>query len=111
MRGKRPKIRCEIESCDVTDPSLLERHHIVERTELHMDNDDMNLAVLCCNHHKLIDSGRLKIIGVFPGTRPPTGRILVYVLDGVCNFPGLENEKPYYTPQPKSMKLFNKTEK
>lgn len=103
--SKRPKIKCEIEGCNVTDPRLLERHHIVERTEINSNNDDYNLAVLCGVHHAMIDTERLKIIGVYPGTRPPTGRILVYILDGVCNVPELKDAEPYYKPKPISMKV------
>ena len=99
---KRPKLFCEV--CGEDDLSTLQRHHIVERTEINTDNDDFNLAVLCASCHAKTHSGRLKIVGVFPGTRPPTGRVLVYVLDGVCNVPDLN--EPYYTPQTHSMPLF-----
>lgn len=105
LAKKRPKIKCEIDGCDIINPDLLHRHHIIERTELNTDNDDFNIAIICSNHHNLIHLGRIKIIGVFPSTKPPTGRTLVYVKDGVCNVPGLENAKPYYTPKPKSMRI------
>lgn len=105
LAAKRPKLQCEIDGCDVTDENLLHRHHIVERTEINTNNDDYNLAIICSNHHNLIHAGKLEIVGVFPGTRPPTGRILVYKLDGKCNFPELEKEKPYYSPKPQAMKV------
>ena len=104
MMKKRPKTECEI--CGEKDSNILHRHHIVERSELHTDNDDMNLVIACPSCHSKIHDGSIEIIGVFPGTRPPTGRILVYKVDGVCNIPGMEDEKPYYVPKPQSMPLF-----
>lgn len=104
MLLKRPKIMCEI--CGEDNKNVLHRHHIVERTEINSNNDDFNLAIICSNCHNLVHAGEIKIIGVFPGTRPPTGRILVYVKDGVCNVPGMENAEPYYTPKPQLMKVY-----
>jgi len=98
-----PKIQCEI--CGNKDKEILERHHIVERTELESNNHPYNLAVLCPNCHSLNHTGKIKIIGVFPGTKPPTGRILIYIKDGVCNLPGGEDLEPYYIPTHKSMKI------
>lgn len=100
LTPKRPKIQCEV--CGETDSSILERHHIIERTDLNCTNDDYNLAVLCPSCHTKLHSGRLRIIGVYPGTRPPTGRILIYELDGVKN---LDLDESYFTPQPVSMKV------
>jgi hypothetical protein len=108
MRGrisKRPKLMCEIDGCGVTDPAVLHRHHIIERTEMNTSNNDFNLAIICANHHAMIHAGRLRIIGVFPGTRPPTGRILVYEMDGKKNF---DVDESYFKPKVIGMKLFNK---
>jgi hypothetical protein len=105
---KRPKIECEI--CGETDERILHRHHIVERTEANTSNDDFNIAIICPTCHSKVHDKSIKIIGVFPGTRPPSGRILVYIKDGVCNVPELENEQPYYTPKPPSMKVHQKEE-
>jgi len=91
-KAKLHKEFCEIEGCSITDPNLLEHHHIRDRVLPGSTNDPHNLSVLCCTHHKMIDSGRLRIIGVFDST-DKYGRTLVYELDGVVNFPGL-------TPQP-----------
>jgi hypothetical protein len=102
--AKRPKIQCEV--CGEGNKKLLHRHHIVERTDLDSNNDDFNIAIVCANCHTKIHTGDLEIIGVFPGTRPPTGRILVYKMNGVCNAPGMENAKPYYHPKAQSMKYF-----
>jgi len=79
------KHRCEIWGCPIDDPNALELHHIIGRTETGSSHYHYNLGVLCCNHHKFIDSGRLVILGVVPATVKPNNRILVYILDGVKN--------------------------
>lgn len=106
---KRPKIHCEV--CGEKNQKILHRHHIVERTEIDTSNDDFNCAIVCANCHTKIHTGTLEIIGVFPGTRPPTGRILVYKLDGICNVPSLKDAEPYYSPKAKSMTYFPPKEK
>jgi len=100
--SKLIKNKCEIESCNITDPLLLELHHIVERTEINTTNNDYNLAILCCNHHKSIDDGSLKIIGVYPSTLPPNGRTLVYELNGVKN---INIDQPYVKFKNQSFKI------
>lgn len=104
MRKKRvPKLFCEIEGCLVTDPALIHKHHIVERTEVGTCNDDFNLAILCANHHAMTHDGkRLKIIGVFPSTGK-SGRTLIYELDGKANVPGITES--YFKYRPNQMKL------
>lgn len=112
MKKKRPKIKCEVETCEEYDKSVLHRHHICERTEFESTNDDFNIAILCANHHALVHAGKLKILGVLPGTKPPSGRILIYELNGICNVPGLNEE--YFKnrrPKPKSMKWHGANEK
>lgn len=99
-----PKVRCEV--CEETEKSTLHRHHIVERTDARCTNHPFNLVVLCANCHNMVHAGRVVIKGVWPGNRPPAGRLVVYVKDGVCNFPELENEKPYFVSSTKSMKLW-----
>lgn len=107
MRKKTlEKNKCEIETCNVTDPLLLELHHIIERTEENTTNNNFNLAILCCNHHKLIDGGRLKIIGVYPSTKLPNKRTLIYELDGKKN---LDIDVPYVEFKNKSFKLFGES--
>jgi hypothetical protein len=93
---------CEIEGCNVKDSNLLHHHHIIERTETNTTNDPYNMAVVCANHHNMIHSGRLEIIGVYPAANRH-GRILVYKLDGIPNIPGID--EPYYKPEPKQMKI------
>lgn len=102
--SKLIKNKCEIESCNVTDPKLLELHHIIERTELNTTNHDFNLAILCANCHAMTHTGRLKIIGVYPSTQLPNKRTLIYELDGKRNIEGIN--EPYVKFENKSLKLF-----
>jgi len=85
MKQKLIKNKCEIDECNVTDPRLLELHHIIERTESNTTNHNLNLAILCRNCHGMTHSGRLRLIGIFPSTKLPNKRTLVYELDGVKN--------------------------
>jgi hypothetical protein len=103
-KSKLIKNKCEIESCSVTDPHLLELHHIIERTQENTTNNNFNLAILCANCHALTHAKRLKIIGVYPSTQLPNGRTLVYELDGKKNIEGID--QPYVEFKNKSFKLF-----
>lgn len=76
LTPKRPKIVCEI--CGEKNTKVLDRHHIIPRTDPKCTNDDYNLAIICSSCHRKVHAGAIKIIGVFPGTKPPTGRILIY---------------------------------
>lgn len=100
--SKLIKNKCEIESCTVSDPDLLELHHIIDRVKLNTTNHDFNLAILCCNCHKSIDSGRLKIISIYPSTKLPNKRTLVYELDGKKN---IDLDEPYFQFTNKSFKI------
>jgi hypothetical protein len=102
-KNKLIKNKCEIESCLISDPALLELHHIIERTELNTSNNNFNLAILCGNCHALTHTSRLKIIGVYPSTQLPNGRTLVYELDGKKN---IDIDKPYVEFKNKSFKLY-----
>ncbi len=106
--SKLIKNKCEIETCNVTDPNLLELHHIIERTELNTTNHDFHLAILCANCHALTHTDRLKIIGIFPSTKLPNKRTLVYELDGKRNIEGIE--LPYVEFKNKSFKIGIKDE-
>lgn len=102
MRQKLIKNKCEIDGCTIEDPIALELHHIIERTEINTTNHPNNLAILCSVHHALIDSGRLIIIGVYPSTKLPNKRTLVYELDGIRN---IDIDVPYLTFKNKSLKI------
>lgn len=107
-RVKKPKLHkeyCEIEGCPIKDPKLLQHHHIIERKEIVTSNDQWNLSVICANHHLLIHSGILRIIGVYPSTTPQ-GRILVYELNGIKN---IDIDESYFKYKPPQSKLFRKS--
>jgi hypothetical protein len=102
VRKKLLKTHCEV--CGWNDDiSVLEGHHIVEQTDMKTSNHPMNIAILCPTCHALQHSGRLKIIGVYPSTNPPHGRLVVYEKDGKSNFPGIT--EPYFKHKPKQMKV------
>lgn len=98
----RPKIKCEV--CGESDKKILEKHHIIPRTDPNCTNDDMNIAILCGNCHSKLHTGSLKIIGVFPST-DPTGFTLIYELDGKKN---LDIDKPYVEIKKKEMQWIKK---
>jgi hypothetical protein len=101
-KNKLIKNKCEIESCEVNDAKLLELHHIIERTEKATTNHIFNLAILCGTHHAMTHTSRLKIIGVFPSTKLPNNRTLVYELDGKRN---VDLHMPYINFVPKNFKI------
>lgn len=103
-KSKLIKNKCEIDSCNITDSNILHLHHIIERTELKTSNDNLNLCILCPNHHSYVHSGRLKIIGIFPSTKLPNKRTVIYELDGKRNIEGIDD--PYVDIKPKSFKIF-----
>lgn len=98
--AKLEKIQCEI--CGSQDKSILHRHHITPRTDPNTSHEDMNLAVLCPNCHSKIHAGLIEIIGLFPSTKQPYNRVLVYKENGISNVPGLD--EPYYKPKPAAMR-------
>ena len=102
MKNKIIKNKCEIATCNITDSNLLHLHHIIERTEVNTTNDHLNLALLCANCHTLVHTGKIKIIGVFPSTKLPNKRTLVYEVDGIKN---LDIDKPYVEFKNKSFKV------
>ena len=77
------KNKCEIEGCEEVEN--LHLHHIIERTAQNTTNHVFNMSILCPNHHNYVHSGRIKIIGIFPSTKMPNKRTLVYELDGKKN--------------------------
>lgn len=85
------KSNCEIFDCNINDKDLLHYHHIIPRSNFDCTNDSSNIAILCANHHELLHSNKLIILGVINSTRPPNKRTLVYKINDVCNMPELEN--------------------
>lgn len=102
-KSKLIKEKCEIGSCNVTDPALLHLHHIIERTEINTTNHDFNLAILCANCHALTHTGKLKIIGIYPSTKLPNKRTLIYELNGKKNIENIL--EPYVKFENKSFKI------
>lgn len=92
--------KCEINECGET--LNLHKHHIIERTEVNTTNDPFNLAILCPSCHSKVHSGHLKIIGIYPSTKLPNKRILVYELNGIKN---IDIDVPYIEFKNKSFKL------
>jgi HNH endonuclease len=93
------KNACEI--CGFSDASALHLHHIIERTDVNTSNHHRNLAIICSNCHHKVHANEIKIIGVFPSTKPPNGRTLVFEIDGCKNL-DIENNRVQTT---KSWKL------
>lgn len=103
MKKMLKKEKCEIDGCDITDPAMLHIHHIVGRKQINTSNDPFNCVVLCSNHHNLLhNSGRLKIIGVYPSTSR-YGRKLIYILDGKPNIEGIT--EPYIQHKARQSRL------
>lgn len=101
MKKVKPeKIECEI--CGEKDKSVLHHHHVVERVEINSDNSYWNLAVLCPTCHMRHHSGSINIIGIYPSTKPPLGRSVIYEENGK-SATGIT--EPYYVPKPKAVKF------
>lgn len=104
MKKKLKKIECEI--CGNRELATLHKHHIIERTQLNTTNHPMNLAVICSNCHNKVHAGIIKIIGLYPSTKLPYGRTLIYDTKEEKNSLGIT--EAYYKPEPKQMKIFTK---
>lgn len=103
MKIKLQKNKCEIEECNISQEEALHFHHIIERTNVNTTNEILNIAILCSVHHAFVHSGRLKIIGVYPSTKLPNKRTLVYELDGKKN---IDIDEPYIQIKAKSFKIY-----
>ena len=100
---KRPdKVVCEI--CAEKELSTLHYHHIIERTEKESTEHAFNLAIICSNCHNKIHAGLIEIVGIFPSTKKPYNRTLVYNEGSQKN--KLDLDEPYFTSKPKSMKVY-----
>jgi hypothetical protein len=101
-KEKLKYIVCEI--CGENNISTLHKHHIVPRTDVNSDNSWGNLAVLCSNCHNKIHHGTLKIIGVYPSTKLPYKRTVIFEDNGISNVPQIT--EPYYVPKAPSMRIY-----
>lgn len=93
--------KCEIEGCNETEN--LHAHHIIERTEENTNNNVFNLAILCPNCHFKVHSNSIKIIGVYPSTKLPNKRTLIYQINGKKNIEGIN--MPYITFKNKTFNI------
>jgi hypothetical protein len=98
-------IICEI--CGNDNIAVLHKHHIVERTDPNTSNNEWNLAVICSNCHNKTHAGQIKIIGLFPSTKLPYGRTLIYEEKGYSNAPDLKD--PPFKSKAESMRVYEKT--
>jgi hypothetical protein len=101
--GKKDLIlnECEIDGCK--ESVGLHLHHVIERTDINCSNNTWNLAILCSNCHSKIHLGLIKVIGIYPSTKLPNGRTLVYEINGKGNVDGIKD--PYATFKNKSYKI------
>ena len=101
MKTKLILDKCEIDGCDIA--VCLHKHHIIERTQENTTNHNDNIAILCPNHHNFVHKNLIKIIGVYPSTKLPNNRTLVYELNGKKN---IDINEPYVEFKNKSFKLY-----
>lgn len=92
--------KCEIDNCQET--LNLHKHHIIERTEINTTNDNYNIAILCPSCHSKVHSGNIKIIGIYPSTKLPNCRTLIYEINGLKN---IDIDAPYIQFKNKSFKI------
>ncbi len=71
-----------------------------------MDHSYWNTCVVCSNCHEKLHAGLIHIIGIYPSTKPPLGRSVIYESDIIKNETGIT--EPYYIPIPKSEKYHAK---
>lgn len=81
---------CEI--CNESNVAVLHKHHIIPRTDPNTSHSDSNLAQVCSNCHNKIHNKQIIVIDIFPSTKLPYGRTLVYIENGVCNVPGITDK-------------------
>jgi len=101
---KQPKlIKYECEICGNKDTTILHKHHIIQRKEIGTSNDNFNLCVMCPNCHSKLHRGEIKIIGIYPSTKAPNNRTVIFEHNGKANVEGIT--EPYVKPEPKMMKV------
>ena len=99
-------IICEI--CGENNKAVLHKHHIIERTDPNTSNHEYNLAIICANCHNKIHAkpSQIKIIGIFPSTKLPYKRTVIYEENGKSNAPDL-TEGPFKS-KAESMRIYDK---
>ena len=105
MSRKRKSEKYECEICEEKEVSSLHKHHIIEQTDIDTNNEDFNLAIICASCHAKVHAGSIDLLGIVPSTKMPNRRTLIYIKDGECNIPGLEDYKPNFIKKRKSTKI------
>lgn len=62
MRSKYNK-KCEI--CETQNKKVIDKHHIIPRTDPRTHHGLSNLAIICSNCHRRVHAGEIIIEGVF----------------------------------------------
>ena len=83
------KIECEI--CGEKNKAVLHKHHIIPRTDPKCTNDWLNVCIICANCHNKVHNFQINIIGIFPSTKTPYGRTLIFEVNGVSNVSGIQD--------------------
>jgi hypothetical protein len=99
------KVKLIKDKCEICgEVYSLHLHHIIERTDPRCTNDNANLAIVCATCHGKIHNKIIKIIGMFPSTKLPNGRTLVYEINNISNVPGIK--EAYFEDKVKDQKIF-----
>lgn len=101
-------IHQECEVCGEKDSRILEEHHIIPRTDPECTNSIWNLAIICASCHSKVHLGSLKIIGIFPSTKSPNNRTLVFEINGKKN---LDIDEIHFKPKPKQMRIYERNDR
>ena len=64
--------------------------------------------LICSNCHNKIHAGSIEIVGLFPSTKKPYSRTLIYNEGSKIN--ELNLKEPYFKSKPQSMKVFYEKE-
>ena len=96
-------IKHECEICGNKNTKILHKHHIIPRKEIGTSNDPFNLCIICPSCHSRLHAGEIIIIGVYPSTKFPNNRTVIYKDNGVPNIEGIE--QPYIKNKPKQMSI------
>lgn len=95
------KIHCEL--CGETNQATLHKHHIIPRTDPNTSNHPLNLLVVCGNCHQKVHDNQIIVVGIYPSTKLPYGRTVIFETNGTSNCP--EISTPYFTNKKPSMEV------
>jgi hypothetical protein len=87
-QARKPKKKiCEI--CGENNISTLHEHHIIPRTDERCTDDWHNVVIVCANCHNKIHSNQIEIIGIYPSTKLPYKRSVIFSIFGKSILPNL----------------------